>query len=137
MSWYNPLSWTDKVVDNVLDKDNGLLSQAGGWIDNLSHTEQEKAEDKKELRKGVVAFAIATMDENTERSKARREIAKMWIKVQLWIVLMCCIAAPFDIDLAGFYFKLATSALMITGTTAIIIFFFGSHGVAKYQAAKK
>ena len=137
MSWYNPLTWTDSVVDNVLDKDNGLLSQAGGWIDNLSHTEQEKAEDKKELRKGVVAFAIATMAENSERSKSRREIAKMWIKVQLWIILMSCIAAPFDMELAEFYFKLATSTLMITVTTAICIFFFGSHGLAKYQSGKK
>ena len=137
MSWYNPLSWSDKIVDNVLGKDDGLLSQAGGWIDNLSHTDQEKAEDKKELRKGVVAYAIATMDENSERSRARRDIAKMWIKVQLWIILMCCIAAPFDIVLAGFYFKLATSTLMITVSTAICIFFFGSHGLAKYQAGKK
>ena len=137
MAWYNPLSWSDKVIDNVLDKDNGLLKSAGGWIDNLSYTEQESAEDKKELRKGVIAYAVASMGENSERSKARREIAKLWIKSQLSLVLMCAIAAPWDMKLAEFYFKLGTSALMITGTSAIIIFFFGSYGLARHNETKK
>ena len=137
MAWYNPLSWSDKVVDNVLDKDDGLLKGVGGWIDDLSHTDQEKAEDKKELRKGVISYAIASMGENSERSKARREIAKLWIKVQLWLVLMCAIAAPWDMELAKFYFNLATSTLMITVTTAICIFFFGSHGLARHNETKK
>ena len=137
MSWYNPLSWSDKVIDNVLDKDDGLLKGVGGWIDDLSHTDQEKAEDKKELRQGVISYAIASMGENSERSKARRHIAQLWIKVQLWIVLMCCIAAPFNMLLAEFYYKLATSTLMITVTTAICIFFFGSHGLARHNESKK
>lgn len=137
MSWYNPFSWSDKAVDNILDKDDGLLAKAGSWIDGLSHTDQEKAEDKKDLRKGVVAYAIASMGENSERSKARREIAKLWIKSQLAIVFMCCIAAPWNMELAEFYFKLATSTLMITVTTAICIFFFGSHGLARHNESKK
>jgi hypothetical protein len=61
----------------------------------------------------------------------------LWIKAQLGIVLMCCIAAPFDMVLAEFYFKLATSTLMITVTTAICIFFFGSHGLARLNESKK
>jgi len=34
----------DKVTDNVLDKDNGLLVKAGGWVDGLNYTAQEKAQ---------------------------------------------------------------------------------------------
>ena len=41
---------TEKGVDDILDKDRGLLVRAGGWVDGLSHTEQEKAEDKREIR---------------------------------------------------------------------------------------
>ena len=137
MAWYNPLSWSDKVIDNVLDKDNGLLKGVGGWIDGQQYTDQEKSEDKKELTKGVIAYAVASMGENSERSKARREIAKLWIKSQLSLVLMCAIAAPWDMKLAEFYFKLGTSALMITGTSAIIIFFFGSYGLARHNETKK
>jgi hypothetical protein len=137
MAWYNPLSWSDKVIDNVLDKESGILVKVGGWIDGQQYTEQETAEDKKDLRKGVINYAIASMGENSERSKSRREIAKMWIKVQLWIVLMCCIAAPWNMILAEFYFKLATSVLMVTGTSAIIIFHFGSYGLTRHNETKK
>ncbi len=137
MAWYNPLSWSDKVIDNVLDKDDGLLKGVGGWIDNLSHTDQEKAESREGLRKVVVNYAIASMGENSERSKARREIAKQWIKVQLWIILMCAIAAPFDMELAEFYFKLATASVMLAGTAAIITFFFGSYMLTRHNETKK
>ena len=137
MSWFSKLLGSDKIIDNVLDKDGGLLAKVGGWIDGQQYTEQESAEAKETLRKGVISYAVATMGENSERSKARRSIATMWIKVQLGIVLMCCIVAPFDMLLAEFYFKLATSALMITVTTAICIFFFGSHSMAKWQEGKK
>jgi len=137
MAWYNPLSWGEKVADNVLDKDNGLLAQVGSWIGGQQYTEEEKAEANTDLRKGVVAYAIASMGENSERSKARREIAKMWIKTQLGIILMCAIAAPWDMDLAEFYFKLATASVMLSGTIAIITFFFGSYLLTRHNETKK
>ena len=137
MSWYNPLTWGQKNLDNVLDKDNGLLSQVGGWVGNMNLTPEEVIEFNAKTVASVQTFVTATLGESTERSKTRRGIAILWIKTQLGIVLMCCIAAPWDRELAEFYFKLATSTLMITVTTAICIFFFGSHGIAKYQASKK
>lgn len=137
MAWYNPLSWSDKVVDNVLDKDDGLLANVGSWIGGQQYTEEEQAEAKTELRKGVVAYAIASMSENSERSKARREIAKQWIKVQLWLVLMCAIAAPFNMELAEFYYKLSTASIMLAGTGAIITFFFGSYMLTRHNETKK
>mgnify|MGYP003151288151 CR=1 FL=1 len=137
MTWWNPLTWTDKLVDNVLDKNDGIVVKTGGWIDKLSYTEQEKIENNKELRKAVIDYAVASMSENSERSKARREIAKLWIKAQLSIVLMCCICAPWDMDLAEFYFKVATSALMIGGTGAVITFFFGSYLITRNNETKK
>lgn len=130
-------TWGDKVVDNVLDKDDGLLVRVGGWIDGQQHTEQEKAEDQKELRKGVIAYAISSMGENSERSRARREIAKLWIKAQLGLILMCAICAPFNMALAEFYFKLATASVMLAGTGAIITFFFGSYLLTRHNETKK
>ena len=136
MSWF---TWggTEKAVDNILDKDKGLLTQVGNWIGGMNYTEEEQAEANTDLRKGVVAYAVASMSENGERSKARRAIAVLWIKCQLGLVLMCAISAPWNMELAEFYFKLATSTLMITVTTAICIFFFGSHGLARHNESKK
>jgi len=136
MGWFNFLS-SDKVVDNVLDKDDGLIAKAGSWIGNLKLTDEEVIEFNAKTVTSVQSFVKATLSENTERSKTRRAIAVLWIKVQLAIVLMCCVAAPFNMELAEFYFKLATSTLMITVTTAICIFFFGSHGIARHNESKK
>lgn len=136
MVWYNPFTWGEKTRDDVLDKDNGLLAQVGGWIGNMNLTKEEVIEFNNKTVASVQAFVKSTLDESTERSKTRRAIAVLWIKAQLGIVLMSCIAAPFDMELADFYFKLATSTLMITVTTAICIFFFGSHGIARYNESK-
>ena len=43
MSWYNPLSWGEKAADNVLDKENGIAVQFGGFINNLHYSDAEKA----------------------------------------------------------------------------------------------
>ena len=137
MSWWNPFTWGEKTRDDVLDKDNGLLAQVGGWIGNMNLTQEEVIEFNNKTVTSVQEFVKATLGESTERSKTRRAIAVLWIKAQLGIVLMCCIAAPFDMVLAEFYFKLATSTLMITVTTAICIFFFGSHGLARLNESKK
>lgn len=127
---------TEKAVDNVLDKKDGLLTQVGGWIGNMKLTSEEVMKANSLTVASVQEFVKATLSESTDRSKTRRSIAVLWIKSQLAIVLMCCISAPFDMELAEFYFKVASSGLMITGTTAIIIFFFGSHGLARYNESK-
>lgn len=129
--------WSKKNTNDVLDKDNGLLAQVGNWVGNMSLTKEEVIEFNNATVTSVQSFVKATLSESTERSKTRRSIAVLWIKAQLSIVLMCCIAAPWNMELAEFYFKLATSALMITVTTAICIFFFGSHGLARHNETKK
>ena len=137
MGWLGKLFGTDKPVDNLVDKDNGLLAQAGSGVGGLKLTDEEVMEQNAKTVSSVQAFIKDTLSENTERSKTRRSIAVLWIKTQLAIVLMCCIAAPWKMSLAEFYFKLATSGLMLTVTTAICIFFFGSHGLARMQETKR
>lgn len=142
MSW-NPLTWFGttkqiaKSADDIFDKDKGLLSQVGGWIGNMHLTPEEVMEANAKTVTSVQTFVTATLTESTERSKTRRSIAQLWIKSQLGIIWLCCVAAPWDKELAGFYFQLATSTLMITVTTAICIFFFGSHGIARLNEGKK
>ena len=137
MSWFTSLFSSSKTVDNVLDKDNGLLSQVGSWIGGQQYTEEEKAEFNERMRVNVTDYAKATMDESTERSKARREIARMWIKAQLGLILLCAIAIPLDPVIAESYFNLATNNVMLAGTGAIITFFFGSYMLARHNATKK
>lgn len=137
MTWYNPFSWGEKVATDILDKDGGLLAQAGSWIGGLKLTPEEVMEYNGSTVSKVLAFVEATLDENTARSKARRAIAMLWIKAELALILMTCICAPWDIQLAEFYFKIASSGIMFGGTTAVIIFFFGSYGIARIKSTKQ
>ena len=45
--------------------------------------------------------------------------------------------APFDMELAEFYFKILTSGLILAVTSAITIFFFGSYGIVRAKQGKK
>ena len=125
-----------KAVDDVLDKENGLLTQFGGWIGNMNLTDEEVMKANVKTVSDVQGFVKATMSESTERSKARRSIADMWIKTHLAIILLCCIAAPWSSELANYYLSLATSATMGGITGAISIFHFGSHGLARHNETK-
>ena len=73
-----------KVVDNVFDKEKGLLTQVGQWVGHQQFTEEEKAIHAKGMSEAIQAYSIATLGENTDRSKARRTIAVEWIRLQVW-----------------------------------------------------
>lgn len=137
MGFFTKLFSTNKVVGDVLDKDNGLLAQAGTWIGNFNYTDEEKAEARAEMNKGVVDYIKTTLSENTNRSKTRRFVAKAWIYVELFLVLLTCAAAPFDANLAEFYWKVATSELMFWGTMSIIAFFFGPYMIGSHFGGKR
>jgi hypothetical protein len=132
MSWFSKLMGADKVTDNVLDKDNGLLTQVGGWIGGMNFTPEEQAEMNERMVAGVGKFVEMTLGENTERSKTRRAVAVMWIKAQLAMILIVFIVAPFDMELAKFYLTIAFGTLMVGGTLSIIAFFFGGHMLSSH-----
>jgi len=136
MGWFSNFFSSSKAVDNVLDKDNGLLAQAGEWIGNMSYTDEEKAESRERLNQGLVEYIKTTLSENTIRSKTRRFVAIMWISVELFLVLLTCASAPFDIELAKFYWSVATSELMFWGTMSVIGFFFGPYMIGNHFKRK-
>lgn len=43
-SWVGRLFGTEKAISDITDKDNGLLTQVGGWLGNLNFTAQERAD---------------------------------------------------------------------------------------------
>lgn len=133
-SWFKS---APKAVDNVLDKDNGLLSQFGGWIGGQQFTEQEKAEHMAKAASLGLEHMKATMGESTERSKTRRDVAVLWIRLQVGLVVMCAMWVPFKTEIAKTYFELATSDLMLFGTLTILTFFFGSHLLSSHAPGLK
>jgi hypothetical protein len=81
-----------KNVDAILDPHDGHLAKLGGWIGRMQFTDQERAEMLSHTAEAIREYSIKTMGESTERSKTRRNISILWIKVQLALVLCCVIA---------------------------------------------
>jgi len=137
MGWFANIFSSSKAVDNVLDKDNGLLSQAGSWIGGMNFTAEEQAEFNERVSEGVSAFVKATLGENTERSKTRRMVAVLWIKAQIAMIFITMMVAPFNMELAKFYAGITFGTLMLTSTLSIIAFFFGPYMIGSHMVNKK
>tara|TARA_R110000851_G_scaffold284827_1_gene438419 strand:- start:39 stop:455 length:417 start_codon:yes stop_codon:yes gene_type:complete len=137
MSWLSWFSSTPKVIDDVMDKDNGLISQVGGWIGNMKLTDEEVLEANAKTVLLVQDYAIKTLDENSERSKSRREIANLIVKFYLLWLGVAFGLYKFDSEYSEFILR-GLSGLAIGGAfTAVVLFHFGSHGLAKYKQSKK
>lgn len=116
-----------KIADDIFDKDKGLLSKAGAWIGNQQFTKEEQSEANAVMVKGVTDYAIATLGENTERSKGRREIAFLIMRFYVLLLFWCCLVYPFDKEWALFIGGIATSGSLVSFVGGVSAFFFGSH----------
>lgn len=136
----NLLGWMKtgtKTVDDVFDKDSGILVKAGGWFDRLHDTDQEKAirtaESLGKINQGVSDLVVATMSESTERSKTRRALAITWVNKHWRLVELTTVIAiaefvwKQEITLTKILLSITFSTVLTAGTLAVLAFFFGSH----------
>jgi len=136
MKWFNWLTTAPKVIDDVFDKDNGLISQAGAWIGNQNLTAEEVMEANAKTVLLVQNHVEKTLDENTERSKARRRIAEKYVDFYLnWS----------SVGFASYFLVHEYSAWLLSALTgwafggafsAVIIFHFGSYGLERHNKSK-
>ena len=136
MSWFNWFTSGPKVIDDVFDKDKGLIAKAGEWYGNLNLTPEEVMEANNGTVKAVQGFVVNTLDENSERSKSRRDIANLIVKFYvLWLGVSFGVW-PVNEKYAMFILE-GLSGLAIGGAfTAVIIFHFGSHGLVRHNNSK-
>ena len=133
MGWF---SSTDKVVDDVLDKDNGLLTQFGSWIGRMELTEEDALIANAKTVSSVQDHVVDTLSENTERSKSRRSIAGWIVKTYIISLVFAMFVWKFDPEWSEFILK-ALSGLAIGGAfTAVVVFHFGSYGLARIKQKK-
>ena len=133
-----------EIATDVFDKDNGLLVRAGKFIGGLNYSEQEQAEVNLKLADQVIEHVKATKDENTIKSKARRELAIMWIKTQLHLIWINVILVPLAIlspeqgkPMFDMMLKITLSWLMVGGTVTVMAYFFGTYGWGTYVKGGK
>jgi len=135
-----------KVVDNVFDKDKGLLTQVGQFIGHQQYTDQEKQEDQKQLTQSVQAYAVATLNENTDRSITRRQLAVKWFEMQVWLIKLQVLFFAIDklaillkqppLSLSTGFSEIAFNQGIWAVTSGIGLFFWGSHALRSSKLAK-
>ena len=93
---------TDKAVDNILDKDKGLLVRAGSWVNGLSYTDQEKAENNLVVRDWGVKQLEALEPFKIMQRIMVTIIVTQWAILFNVIILAICFKASFLTDLINF-----------------------------------
>jgi hypothetical protein len=150
MGWFsavtNFITGTPKLVDNVFDKDKGLLVQVGQWVGHQNFTEEEKAKMDAGMSTSVQAFAVATLGENTDRSKARRQMATRWFDLQIMLIKLQVVFFAIDklaaslgqpaLNMSGDFANIAFNQLVWGITGGIGLFFWGSHTLRSSKFAK-
>ncbi len=116
--------------DNVMKVASGV----GGWIDNLNYTDEEKAKANANTVTSLNKFFAMTVDENSERSRTRREIAIWVIRVELGMLVGSVIAFKFDSELSKYMYQVATDSPLGLLTLGVGALFFGTHML---RSAKK
>jgi len=137
MSIWSWFAGGSKTVNDVFDKDTGHLAKVGAWIGNQQFTDQERATFDAESLTAVQKFVVDTLAENTDRSKARREIAVFFIKFYALMLFMAGMVYPISAEWSAVWVTLATSLSVGGLVTSISVFFFGSHALARHTDSKK
>jgi len=132
MAWFK-----SKTVDDVFDKDSGLLAKAGAWYGNQNLTDEEVMEANAKSIASVQDFVVKSLSESTMRSKSRRGFTMLWSYMHVGVIALFCIARPFDKTISDDYLLLVLNPWICSITGAIVMFHYGSHGLQKYQESKK
>jgi Na+/melibiose symporter-like transporter len=117
--------------DNVMTVAKGI----GGYIDDLSYTDAEKAKKHSTITiPAFQKFMDSTVEENTERSRTRRDIA-IWI-IRNWFIMLWVTIFSYGFELvinaaqhefSKFVLGIATLSAMIYLVLGVGGFFFGAH----------
>lgn len=94
MGIFSKLFGTEKAVDNLLDKDTGLIAKAGASLDRLHFSDEEKADNNIVLKK-LTLSQLATMEPfKVVQRILIFSICSMWVIVGLSVMVMIWMNHP-------------------------------------------
>jgi len=104
-----------------------IVKGVGNWIDNQQFTEQEKAVDSMKRAELYGQFFKQTMEENSERSRTRRQLSLLVIRWWLLTLTFSALLYPVNLQWSEYVFKIATYTGVTTLVLGIGAFFWGTH----------
>ena len=127
---------TDKAIDNLLDKDQGLLVRAGSWVDGLSHTDQEKAEDVQKTRDwGIRQLEAIEPFKVTQRLLAFAA-AVFWIVVGVNVLVALWVDANTELVIADKMMAFAFSDYVFWPVVTVFGLYFGGGVISTLRGSK-
>lgn len=124
--WLSNLFGTSNAVNNLLDKDKGLIVRAGEALGNLHYSDQERANDDREVNEWSIRMLDALHPFKIIQRVLAVSAAFVWIFMFLNIVVAIWIHILFpDINAADPLMKLAFSDFIFWPILAIFALYTG------------
>lgn len=124
MGVLSKLLGTDKVVDNLTDKDDGLLVRMGGWVDELSHTEEEKSKAAAEVREWGIRQLEALEPFKVVQRILAFGVTFVWAIVALNVLVAIWVEALTDVVVTETMLAFALSTFIIWPVLAVLSLYF-------------
>lgn len=129
MSIWSWLTSSAKTAENVSEMGKTLTKGVVNGIDAIFYTDEEKADAKQKGWDTLLQFWDVMSKENTEQSKARRDIAKMVMQAYFALIFIGVMVFKYDPNFAGFVFDVVKEIFWLVTMVAGI--YFGPQQIAK------
>ena len=124
-----------KTAEKGLDIAEKGMDWVGSGIDKAFYTEEEKADANLKILNAKIEFVKMFAGENSEQSKARRELANMVFKSFFSLIFMGVAVWFFNKEYALFIFSIVAE---ISGLSLLVAgAYFGPHQLSKIFQWKK
>jgi uncharacterized membrane protein YukC len=124
-----------KATDTVIETGQTLINGLVNGVDSLMLTPEEKIQYSQKAADTILEFWKQTATENSEQSKARRDLAKMSFQVFYFMIMAGVVTFPFLPKYSEFIFGVADSLTFII--SSIVIIYFGPHQISKVWSNNK
>ena len=129
MNWLTALFSAPKAVDTALNVGEKITTGLISGIDKCFYTDEEKAVALQKGSETILEFWKVVASENTEQSKARRELAMIVFKSYFSMLFFTIAVYGLNKEMAMFIFDIANSfSTLVLGVGAI---YFGPHQLQK------
>lgn len=137
MSWFGNLFGTEKAINSIVDKDNGLLVRAGTAIGNLHYSDQEKANDDKAVKEWSIRFLDSLAPFKIVQRVLAFAAMLLWVFVGINVVVAIWVNAIYpEIDAATAMFAFATSDYVFWPVVSIFVLYTGGGTINSLRGGK-
>ena len=134
MGFWNWLAGGGKAVETTADTINTVTKGAVSGLDAIFYTDQEEAEHalkrmdaQIKMADGLARHVESTLEESTERSKARRWIAKNVFKLWAAMMLLTAVLMFIDENKAAKIVKVVKAFELGTAFLMVMAFYFTAY----------